>query len=82
MKNTFDTTEPTPTQDHLPRRFGDFPTLIDALEYAAQGERGVNFYSARGVLDVSASYATLRSRAERVGRKLAGMGFERGDRVA
>ncbi|GER08550.1 hypothetical protein JCM17843_28600 [Kordiimonadales bacterium JCM 17843] len=82
VKNTFDTIEPTPTQDRLPRRFGDFPTLIDALEYAAQGERGVNFYSARGVLEVSASYATLRSRAERVGRKLAGMGFDRGDRVA
>ncbi len=84
LKETHGATEllPTPTQDNLPRRFGDFPTLIDALEYAALGARGVNFYSARGDLLVSARYADLRARAEKIGRKLIAMGFAPGDRVA
>ena len=33
----------------LPRRLADFATLGDALDYAAQGVRGLNFHDARGV---------------------------------
>ena len=39
----------TPTRGALPRRFGDFPTLPDALDYAADGETGLNFYNGKGV---------------------------------
>ena len=41
---------PTPTTDRLARRFSDFDTLGDALDYAAEGERGLNFHDARGTL--------------------------------
>jgi fatty-acyl-CoA synthase len=40
----------TPTQDSLPRRFSDFATLGEALDYAAQGQRGLNFHDMRGKL--------------------------------
>ena len=40
----------TPTLDPLDRRFADFATLGDALDYAATGRRGMNFHDARGTL--------------------------------
>ena len=40
----------TPTLDTLPRRIADFATLGEALDYAAQGRRGMNFHDARGQL--------------------------------
>ena len=42
--------EATPTVDMLPRRFADFATLGDAMDYAAQGTRGLNVHDARGTL--------------------------------
>ena len=41
---------PTPTECSLPRRFADFDTLQDALDYAARGTRGLNFHDPRGKL--------------------------------
>ena len=41
---------PTATEDTLPRRFSDFATLGEALDYAATGARGLNFHDARGKL--------------------------------
>lgn len=76
-------TKPTPTFDStLPRRIADFPTLVEALEYAAKGLRGVNFYSARGDLVDAVPYSEIRDRAEIVGRRLTAAGFKPGDRVA
>jgi len=73
----------TPTIDPtLPRRFSDFDTLVDAVEYAAKGVRGANFYNARGAVVETLPWATLRDRAEAIGRKLVGLGFEKGDRIA
>ena len=40
----------TPTTDALERRFSDFATLGEALDYAATGRRGMNFHDARGTL--------------------------------
>jgi fatty-acyl-CoA synthase len=40
----------TPTIDTLPRRIADFETLGEALDYAAQGRRGLNYHDARGTL--------------------------------
>ncbi len=75
--------EVTPTLDpSLDRRFSDFDTLIEAIEYAAKGARGVNFFNARGDVTESISWKQIRDRAEVIGRKLVGMGFQKGDRVA
>jgi fatty-acyl-CoA synthase len=60
----------------------DFPTLADALAYAARGEAGVNFYSGRGVLLESLSYRELRVQALDYARRLLGVGLRPGDRVA
>jgi fatty-acyl-CoA synthase len=74
---------PLPTDDPgLPRRMADFATLIDALDYAAQGVRGFNFYSARGDLVDVLSFADLRDRALATARRLMTAGLERGCRVA
>lgn len=75
--------EVTPTLDpSLERRFSDFDTLIEAIEYAAKGVRGVNFFNARGDVNDSITWKQIRDRAEVIGRKLVGMGFEKGDRIA
>lgn len=74
---------PTPTDTPgFTRRLADFATLSDALEYAAQSETGMNFYSARGSLETVVPYRTLRDRAEDLGRRLVSLGIARGDRVA
>ena len=74
---------PLPTDDPgLPRRMADFATLVDALDYAAQGVRGFNFYSARGDLVEVLSFADLRERALATARRLITAGLERGCRVA
>lgn len=74
---------PTPTDDAtLTRRYADFDTLVDAVEYAAKGVRGMNFYDARGNLYNSMTWRETRDKAEAVGRKLVAMGFEKNDRIA
>lgn len=75
--------EPTPTLDpDLPRRYADFKTLPEALDYAAQGVRGLNFYSPRGELETSITYQQVRERAHEIGRRLVYFGIKRHSRVA
>ncbi|MGY8986506.1 MAG: fatty acyl-AMP ligase [Sphingomonadales bacterium] len=75
--------KPTATNDPLlTRRFSDFPTLLDAIEYAAKGQRGMNFYSARGELKEAVTYSEFRDRAEDIGKRLVALGTKAGDRVA
>jgi fatty-acyl-CoA synthase len=74
---------PTPTNDAtLPRRMADFDTLSAALDYAAQGVCGLNFYSLRGELETVLSYTQLREAALSYAKKLMAAGMKRGDRVA
>lgn len=75
-------TESTPTLNNLPFRAADFATLAEALDYAAKGETGTNFYTGRGELYAVLPYAELRSQARVLARKLLGMGLQKGDRVA
>jgi len=83
MTETVTSIIPTPTIDpDLPRRYSDFDTLVDALEYAAKGIRGANFYDARGDIIESVTWKEMRDRAEVIGRKLVAMGFEKDDRIA
>lgn len=73
----------TPTLDpSLPRRYADFDTLIDAVEYAAQGKRGANFFNAKGDLLEALPWRSVRDQAAIIGRKLVGLGFKKGDRIA
>ncbi len=66
----------------LPLRNASFETLIEALEYAAQGETGYNFYDGKGELFAVLSYAELRDEARVLARRLRGLGCKRGARVA
>ncbi len=72
----------TPTVDELPRRMADFATLGEALDYAAQGQRGMNFHDARGTLLRSYPYAELREDALLHARRFAALGLAKGDRLA
>jgi fatty-acyl-CoA synthase len=73
---------PTPTLDPLPRRIADFATLGDALDYAAQGRRGLNFFDARAALVRAYPFATLRTDARADAARLIAAGVGCGDRVA
>ena len=54
------TLTPTPTADTLPRRYADFGTLGEALDYAASGVRGLNFHDPRGQLARAYTFRELR----------------------
>lgn len=73
---------PTPTFDELTRRFADFATVGEALDYAAQGARGFNFYDARASLVRVYPFRELQSDAMDAGRRLMESGIKPGDRVA
>jgi fatty-acyl-CoA synthase len=71
----------TPTSSGIPPRRGDFLTLTAALDYAAQGETGLNFYSVRGELTRALPYRELRGAALALAATLAGAGLCPGERV-
>ncbi len=71
----------TPTVHNLPSR-SDFSSLAEALDYAAQGQTGYNFYSGRGKLYAALSFKKLRDEARTLARKLISIGVSRGSRVA
>jgi fatty-acyl-CoA synthase len=73
---------PTPTVDALPRRFADFDTLGEALDYAAQGFRGLNFHDARGTLARPYPHSELRADAIANAGRLIAMGIKPHDRIA
>ena len=72
----------TPTADDLPRRFADFATLGEALDYAAQGSRGLNFHDPRGNLARPYPFSELRKDAIDAAYRLIAWGVAPGDRVA
>src|SRR5688572_25331081 len=75
-------TTATPTHSALPLRPGTFTCLAEALDYAAGGDTGYNFYTGKGELHSVLTYAELREQAQRLARQLHGLGLERGTRVA
>ena len=70
------------TINTIPRRLADFETLTEALDYAASGTTGCNFYDARGNLRDVLSYTELRERALANARRFRGLGLKKGERVA
>ncbi len=66
----------------LPLRRGEFETIAEGLDYAAQGETGCNFFSSRGELEHACGYREIRERAQALARGLARSGVARGERLA
>jgi fatty-acyl-CoA synthase len=73
---------PTPTHDSLPRRFSDFATLGEALDYAATGKRGLNFHDMRGNLAQAYTYAEMQKDAVDAAYRLISHGVKKEDRIA
>ena len=74
--------DPTPTYNSQAQRLADFDTLTAALEYAASGTTGYNFYDAKGNLRSVLPYRVLRQNARASARRLLGLGLASGDRIA
>jgi fatty-acyl-CoA synthase len=73
---------PTPNYDEHPRRYSDFGTFGEALDYAAQGKRGMNFHDPRGTLIRVYPFSELRHDALDMAYRLIDWGIQKGDRVA
>ena len=72
---------PTPTAHTLKHKIADFSSLACALDYAARGETGCNYYTGSGKLLAVLRYAELREQALALARRLHHLGLERGARV-
>ena len=72
----------TPTESGLPLHNGKFEGLADALNYAAEGRSGYNFYDGTGRLESVLPYGELRADALVLARRLTGLGLPRYSRVA
>ncbi|MDE2357003.1 MAG: fatty acyl-AMP ligase [Alphaproteobacteria bacterium] len=72
---------PTPTAPGRLVRKGDFATLSEALDYAAQQETGINVHSLKGELVEVLPYSRLREQSLALAGRLLASGLEPGDRV-
>ena len=72
----------TPTECAQPRRFSDFATVGEALDYAAAGTRGLNFHDPRGRLIRPYPYSELKADALEAAYRLVAAGVQPGDRIA
>ncbi|HEX9330041.1 MAG TPA: AMP-binding protein, partial [Reyranella sp.] len=71
-----------PTRNsQLALRRADFRTASEMLDYAAEGETGVTFYSVRGEILSALSWRDIRERAQITARRLIGAGFAPGERI-
>ena len=73
---------PTPNDCPLPRRRSDFATLNEAIDYAAQSEKGLNFHDMRGTLERAYPFAEMRADAMAMAHRLVAAGIGKDDRVA
>ena len=73
---------PTSTCNSLPLKTSGYQNLAEALDYAAQGVTGCNFYNGRGELDTVLPYTALREQARALALRLHKLGLKRGERVA
>ncbi|MEL6825046.1 MAG: fatty acyl-AMP ligase [Pseudomonadota bacterium] len=60
----------TPNANSIEFNCGGFETLSEALDYAAKGVTGLNFYSVRGELESALTYHELRTRAIEMAARL------------
>jgi fatty-acyl-CoA synthase len=73
---------PTPTANAgLRKRHADFRTIAQALDYAATGVTGINFYDGKLAVVEALSYRELREQALLLARKMLAAGLQPGERV-
>ncbi len=73
---------PTPNDCDHPRRRSDFATFNEAIDYAAESAKGLNFHDMRGTLERVYPFAEMRADAHKAARQLTAAGIGKGDRVA
>ena len=73
---------PTPNDCSLPRRRSDFATFNEAIDYAAESEKGLNFHDMRGNLERVYPFREMRKDALKLAYIMRAYGIEKGDRVA
>ncbi|MDC0116026.1 fatty acyl-AMP ligase [Octadecabacter sp.] len=73
---------PTPTDRGIPFKAAGFRSFAEALDYAAEGQSGVNFFSGRGEIEEVLPYSDLRHQALQLAQQLVAAGLQTGDRVA
>jgi fatty-acyl-CoA synthase len=73
---------PTPNDCDLPRIRAQFATFNDAIDYAAQSLKGLNFHDMRGELARVYPYSEMREDALVMARRLIAAGIGKEDRVA
>ena len=74
--------EATNTGNTISQNLAGFSCLSEALDYAAAGVTGCNFYDARGSLNDVLPYSELRQQARVAAQRLLSMDLKRGDHVA
>jgi len=62
--------EPTPIARGKAIRYGDFPTLCDALDYAATCDTGLNYFTGKAELKTVLTYKDLREKALVLAKRL------------
>ncbi|MGI9228262.1 MAG: fatty acyl-AMP ligase [Gammaproteobacteria bacterium] len=72
----------TITHNSVGQNLADFASLAEALDYAATGVTGANFYDARCNLTAVLPYSELRQQALENAARLTRLGLQRGDHVA
>jgi fatty-acyl-CoA synthase len=73
---------PTPNDCELPRIRAQFATFNEAIDYAAQSRKGLNFHDMRGELAIVYPYSQMRADALVMARQLIAAGIGKEDRVA
>lgn len=73
---------PTPNDCDLPRIRAQFATFNEAIDYAAQSLKGLNFHDMRGELARVYPYSEMRADALVMARRLVAAGIGKEDRVA
>ena len=62
-------------------RYADFPTLVDALDYAALSSAGMNFYDRRCQLEDQLEYQDVKSACRSWCEAVVSLNLKKGDRV-
>ncbi len=74
--------EATNTGNTIGQNLAGFSCLSEALDYAAAGVTGCNFYDAKGRLSAVVPYSELQQRARLAAQRLLSLDLKRGDHVA
>jgi fatty-acyl-CoA synthase len=74
--------EATKTDNTIGQNLAGFSCLSEALDYAAAGVTGCNFYDAKGRLSAVVPYSELRQQARLAAQRLLSLDLKRGDHVA